>query len=81
MAASPAGLALSSGVICTFGSFRLDADRFELSREGVPVTVEPQVLELTLLLSQRRGRPVPKEEIVAAFWGGRASLMTVLRFP
>ena len=59
-------------MIYTFGSFRLDADRFELSRDGVPVTVEPQALELILLLIRHRGRLVPKEEIVAAIWGGRA---------
>lgn len=56
----------------TFGDFELDAERFQLSRRGDPVRLEPQVLSLLIHLVRNRGRMVTKDELVSAVWLGRA---------
>ena len=55
-----------------FGAFRLDAERFELSRGPEPLRLEPQVLALLVHLVRNRDRMVTKDEIVAEVWHGRA---------
>ncbi len=55
-----------------FGAFRLDPERFELSRGSAPVRLEPQVLALLVHLVRNRDRMVTKDEIVAEVWQGRA---------
>jgi DNA-binding winged helix-turn-helix (wHTH) protein/tetratricopeptide (TPR) repeat protein len=59
-------------MIWTFGDFKLDPDRFELTCGDTPVRVEPQVLSLLVHLVRHRDRLVGKEEIVHAVWNGRA---------
>lgn len=54
-----------------FEPFSLDTDRFELCRDGVPQAVEPQVIELLVLLITERERMVSKEEIFEKIWAGR----------
>ncbi|NQV45204.1 MAG: winged helix-turn-helix domain-containing protein [Rhodospirillales bacterium] len=49
----------------------LDTDRFELYEKGAPLHVEPQVIELLVLLIENRDRMVSKEEINEKVWGGR----------
>ncbi|MCB1470106.1 MAG: winged helix-turn-helix domain-containing protein, partial [Rhizobiaceae bacterium] len=56
----------------TFGDFRLDPDRFELTRGANLVPVEPQVVAFLVHLVRHRDRLVLKDEIVDAVWGGRA---------
>lgn len=55
----------------TFGNFRLDAERFELSHNGTAVPLEPQVLGLLVHLIRNRHRMVTKDEIAADVWQGR----------
>lgn len=57
----------------TFGDFKLDPERFELTRSGEAVGLEPQVLSLVIHLVRHRDRMVTKDEIVAAIWQGRAA--------
>ncbi len=54
-----------------FDAFSLDTDRFELARDGVPIRIEPQVLELLVLLVESRDRMVSKDEIIEKVWRGR----------
>lgn len=54
-----------------FGTFELDADRFELRSDGERVHVEPQVLSLLLMLAENRGRMVSKDEVIDRIWDGR----------
>lgn len=56
----------------SFGEFELDPERFQLSRCGAPVPLEPQALSLLIHLVRNRDRMVSKDEIVAAVWGGQA---------
>ncbi|MHA6296853.1 winged helix-turn-helix domain-containing protein [Devosia sp. CAU 1758] len=56
----------------SFGDFQIDPERFQLSRLGVPVRLEPQVLSLLIHLIRNRDHMVTKDEIVAAVWQGEA---------
>lgn len=54
-----------------FGDFRLDPDRFELTRGTESVRLEPQVLALLVHLVRHRDRMVTKDEIASEVWRGR----------
>lgn len=54
-----------------FNDFTLDTDRFELSKNGSNISIEPQVLELLSLLIANRNRMVSKDEINEKVWHGR----------
>jgi DNA-binding winged helix-turn-helix (wHTH) protein len=52
--------------------FEIDEDRFEVRNSGVPVLIEPRVLELVLYLLRNRQRMVPKRELLGQVWCGYA---------
>jgi TolB-like protein/DNA-binding winged helix-turn-helix (wHTH) protein len=52
-----------------FGDFELDFSRFELSRGGRVVKIQRVPLELLILLVERRGQVVSRQEIVERLWG------------
>jgi len=54
--------------IFQFGEFELDCDRFELRRNGRPLRLERQPLELLILLASSGGRLVTREEIARCLW-------------
>jgi eukaryotic-like serine/threonine-protein kinase len=54
-----------------FGSFRVDAARRLLTRDGVPVPVAFQVFEMLLALIRNPGRVLTKDELMAAIWPDR----------
>lgn len=54
-----------------FGEFTLEPERFELARDGEPVSVEPQVLALLIHLIRHRDRMVGKDELARVIWQGR----------
>jgi TolB-like protein len=56
----------------SFGDFRLDPERFQLSFRDEPLRLEPQVLSLLIHLVRNRDHMVSKDEIVAAVWQGGA---------
>jgi TolB-like protein/DNA-binding winged helix-turn-helix (wHTH) protein len=51
-----------------FGDFRLDCGRFELTRNGQPLSVERKPLELLILLAERKGQLVTRAEIAERLW-------------
>src|SRR4029077_13740581 len=53
-----------------FGSFRLDAVERVLLRDGQPITLAPKDLETLLVLVQRAGHIVEKEELLEKVWPG-----------
>ncbi len=67
-----------------FADCVLDADRFELSRAGCPVAVQPKVLDLLLFLLQQHERTATKQELLAAVWPdvrtGESSLTRAISF-
>jgi DNA-binding winged helix-turn-helix (wHTH) protein len=52
-----------------FGEFALDCGRFELSRNGQPIRLERKPMELLILLAERDGQLVSREEIAERLWG------------
>ena len=52
-----------------FEEFELDVRRYALRRSGRPLKLERIPMELLLLLVNRRGELVTREEIVAKLWG------------
>jgi DNA-binding winged helix-turn-helix (wHTH) protein len=58
-------------MIFRFGSFTLNTETCELTSDGAPVALEPQVLSLLVLLIRNRDRLVSKDEIVEQVWNGR----------
>ena len=55
----------------SFDSFVFDPDRFELSRAGDAIALEPQVVSLLAFLIENRARVVSKDELNEKVWGGR----------
>src|SRR5690606_15838563 len=56
----------------SFGDYRLDPERFQLSFRDEPVRLEPQVLSLLIHLVRNRDHMVTKDQIVAAVLQGGA---------
>jgi TolB-like protein/DNA-binding winged helix-turn-helix (wHTH) protein/Flp pilus assembly protein TadD len=52
-----------------FGDFELDGGAYELRRNGRPLRIERQPMDLLLLLVARRGQLVRRSEIVDTLWG------------
>src|ERR1051326_6042105 len=57
-------------------SFELDVVAQQLRRYGQPVRLERIPLGILILLAQKRGEIVPREEIVATVWGAGTYLDT-----
>jgi TolB-like protein/DNA-binding winged helix-turn-helix (wHTH) protein/Flp pilus assembly protein TadD len=53
--------------IC-FGTFELDVAAGELRKAGIPVKLQPQPFRLLLLLAERAGTVVTREEIQQCLW-------------
>jgi TolB-like protein/Flp pilus assembly protein TadD len=51
-----------------FGDFHLDPAGYELRRQGRPVRLERQPMDLLVLLVERRGQLVLRTDIVARLW-------------
>jgi DNA-binding winged helix-turn-helix (wHTH) protein/Tol biopolymer transport system component len=52
-----------------FGDFKLDCDRFELTRAGRSLRLERKPMELLILLATRNGQLVTRTEIAERLWG------------
>jgi DNA-binding winged helix-turn-helix (wHTH) protein/Tol biopolymer transport system component len=57
-----------AATIFEFGEFKLDCDRFELSRAGRSLKLERKPMELLILLASRNGRLVTRGEIADCLW-------------
>src|SRR5215218_6852533 len=68
-----------------FGSFELDGAAFELRKKGRRIKIERRPMELLMLLVDRHGDLVTRDEIVDRLWGRDVfieidtSLNTVIR--
>lgn len=54
-----------------FTDFLLDTDRFQLTRSGAPVHLEPQAMELLVMLVTAGDRVLSRNEIHQRVWKGR----------
>ncbi len=59
-------------MIYEFSGFAVDSGRFELSRNGQPIGLQPQAMRLLQVLLAADGRLVTKQQIILAIWDGRA---------
>lgn len=57
-----------AGKIYEFEDFRLDGDRLMLYRAGDEVDLAPKVVETLLVLVEKRGEIISKEELFARLW-------------
>ena len=60
-----------SGEEVTFGRFRFDLARRELSRDGIPVRLGSRALDVLAVLAAARGDVVTKDELLARVWPGQ----------
>ena len=51
-----------------FGSFRLDADKRRLLRDGTPVQVSPKSIDALIVLVQNAGKLLERETLMQAVW-------------
>lgn len=51
-----------------FGPFRLSPAEGQLLRDGVPVTLTPKAFEALILLVEREGHLIEKEELMKSLW-------------
>lgn len=51
-----------------FGGFELDPNERRLLAQGDPVTLTPKVFETLVLLVERAGHAVSKDELMSALW-------------
>jgi DNA-binding winged helix-turn-helix (wHTH) protein len=59
--------AMEQGVL-QFDDLELDPERYELRRSGRVIKLERQPMELLILLAQRPGQLVTREDIIARLW-------------
>lgn len=58
----------SEAAVFAFGPFVLDRDRRLLARDGAPVSITPKAFDLLVVLVERGGAAVSKEELMARLW-------------
>lgn len=51
-----------------FGAFRLELGERRLLREGQPVVLTPKAFDTLVVLVERAGRLVEKEELMSVLW-------------
>src|SRR5689334_660686 len=53
-----------------FGSFRLDASRRVLFRDGQRVALTPRAIDVLVVLVEAAGQPVSRDELLRQVWAG-----------
>jgi DNA-binding winged helix-turn-helix (wHTH) protein len=51
-----------------FGDFTIDTDQRVLLREGKPIPLTPKVFDTLLILVEKSGQIVEKEELMRRLW-------------
>ena len=55
-------------VVYEFGRFRLDGEAHLLVTDGKIVALEPKAVEVLLILVEKRGELVPRQDLMSAVW-------------
>ena len=63
-------MALKTKRIYEFGPYRLDSEEKVLTRDGQAVPIQPKDLETLLVLVERAGHLVNKDELMEKVWPG-----------
>lgn len=62
---------MSTQRVLSFAGFQLDPSRGELNRGGVPIPLEPKVLDLIVWLASHPGQLVSRDDLIEHVWNGR----------
>jgi DNA-binding winged helix-turn-helix (wHTH) protein/Tol biopolymer transport system component len=62
-------MALASPTCLRFGNYELDVRAGKLSRDGIPVKIQPQPLRVLSVLLEHPGETVSREELRSRIWG------------
>ena len=62
---------MSSQRVLSFAGFELDTSRRDLSKDGVPIPLEPKVLDLIVWLATHPGQLVSRDDLIEHVWNGR----------
>lgn len=54
-----------------FGDFVIDPERHSLMQSGTPVSIEPKVFDLLLLLVKNAGKLISRDTLIQIVWQGR----------
>lgn len=65
---TPMASSRPTGRLC-FSGFEFDAQREELSKDGVPIALAPKPLALLMYFLGNPGRALAKDELIRAVWG------------
>lgn len=57
------------GAVVVSGDLRVDTDRRQVSRGGIPLPLKPKEYDLLLFFVQHRGRVFTREQILNRVWG------------
>lgn len=60
--------AVSPGLVFRFGLFEADVGRHRLTRKGVPVKIQDKPFQVLILLLQKPGEIISREELRRALW-------------
>ena len=60
---------MSSRIKFRFGNFELDVAAYKLCRDGLPIRLERQPMDVLLMLLERSGLLVSRQDIVDRLWG------------
>jgi len=59
---------MTAGIVYEFGPFRFEAEGRLLFRKGQVLSIPPKVADTLLLLVQRAGKVIEKEELLRRVW-------------
>ncbi len=65
-------------MIFKVGGVELDTERCSITRDGLPVSVEPQVFDLLVFLIRHRDRLITRDQFFDELWPGRVVSENVL---
>ena len=57
--------------VFAFLDFEVDQSRGELRCDGIPVQIEPQVLDLIACFAENPGKVLSRDDLIEIVWGGR----------
>ena len=58
----------NNGAVYEFATFRLDAGKRVVTREGEAISLTPKATEILILLVQRAGEIIEKEQLIEQVW-------------
>ncbi|WP_144213036.1 winged helix-turn-helix domain-containing protein [Shewanella donghaensis] len=61
-----------------FNNIEIDTERYQISKEGLALSIEPKVYDLIIYLIENRSRIISRDELLTQVWAGREVSDTTL---